>query len=139
MVTKTNLFALPKLGSLLGCTASLKIGGIFGHQQNNQRVCETGCCICFTLLGDIFITYTYESGSSATRALVHYKQTQLDMAIFYVYFERLKRQQKLIEALLKQSSCILKHKKTKMLNNKTLSTSPLYIRKAATVTFRSTP
>ena len=28
MVTKTNLFALPKFGSLLGCTASLKIGGI---------------------------------------------------------------------------------------------------------------
>ena len=81
MVTKTNLFALPKLGSLLGCTASLKIGGIFGHQQKNQRVCETGCCICFTLLGDIFITYTYKISSSSTQALID-KKKQLDVAIF---------------------------------------------------------
>ena len=85
MVTKTNIFALSKILNLLGCTASLKIGGVLAIRK--KKNCELRYLVTYLLL-------------------IRTKHN-LIWRFFYIYFERLKRQQKLIEALLKQSSCIL--------------------------------
>ena len=69
MVKKSKLFALPKFGSLRRSTSASKDWRTFWQFEKISRI-ETGSHTCFTLFGEIFITYTNKIGCNATQALV---------------------------------------------------------------------